>query len=294
MQNDLISIIIINYRQKKFLIDCIKSIYSIFQSHPFEVIVINNSPEENLNELQSEKSNLKIIENQNKGFAQANNLGAKHSGGNYLLFLNCDILIKNDFLKDLFENFCDKEFGAAGLRLQNPDGSFQLSFWKENTFRNEISNKKAEKLFKKKNTEFINQISQRFNSVKNVEWVSGAALFLKKKVFDEIAGFNEKFFLFYEDVDLCKRLKNKGLNIYFFPNSDIIHFKGENVNQEFSDTTYYYSKESQLLYYKLHNNLFDRILLRIYLFSKFLILSLITFKNINFRILKLSLGIKND
>jgi GT2 family glycosyltransferase len=115
MQNDLISIIIINYRQKYFLIECIKSIYSIFQSHPFEVIVINNSPEENLNELQSENNNLKIIENQNKGFAQANNLGAKYSGGNYLLFLNCDTLIKNDFPEDLFKNFSDKEFGAAGL-----------------------------------------------------------------------------------------------------------------------------------------------------------------------------------
>jgi GT2 family glycosyltransferase len=292
MQNDLISIIIINYKQKKLLLDCIKSIYDVFQSNPYEVIVISNSPEENINFLQDEYKNLKIIKNENKGFAQANNLGAGHSKGNYLLFLNCDTIIENDFLQDLMKNFRVKEFGAAGLRLQNPDGSFQLSFWKENTFFNEISNKKAEKLFKEKNIDYINQISNSHNSVTTVEWVSGAALFIRKNIFDEIGGFNEKYFLFYEDADLCKRLKDKNLSIYFFPNSEIIHFKGENVNREFTDSTYYFSKESQILYYNIHNNLLNRFLLRIYLFSKFLVLSLITFKKINLKILKLSLGIK--
>ena len=292
MQNDLISIIIINYRQKNLLHDCVKSIYGEFQSNPYEVIVINNSPEENIYFLQDEYKNLKIIKNENQGFAQANNLGVGHSKGNYLLFLNCDTFIKNDFLKDLISNFKEKEFGAAGLRLQNPDGSFQLSFWKENTFFNEISNKKAEKLFKEKNTNYINQISDSHNSVTPVEWVSGAALFIRKNIFYEIGGFNEKYFLFYEDADLCKRLKDKNLSIYFFPYSEIIHFKGENVNREFTDSTYYFSKESQILYYSLHNNLLNRFLLRIYLFSKFLVLSLITFKKINLKILKLSLGIK--
>jgi GT2 family glycosyltransferase len=292
MQSDLISIIIINYRQKCFLIDCIKSIYNVLKSCPFEVIVINNSPEENLNNIQVEFKNLKIIENENKGFAQANNLGARYSQGNYLLFLNCDTLIKNDFLNDLIGNLGNKEFGAAGLRMNNPDGSFQLSFWKENTFFNEISNKKAEKLFRKKDTGYISRISGSHNIVTPVEWVSGAALFIRKNVFAEIGGFNENYFLFYEDADLCKRLKNKESDIYFFPSSDIVHFKGENVNKEFSDTTYYYSKESQLLYYQLHNNNFNRILLRIYLLSKFLMLSLITFKKINRKILKLTLGIK--
>ncbi len=292
MQNDLISIIIINYLQKKYLIDCVKSIYGVFQSNAFEVIIINNSPEENLNFLKSEYKNLKIIENQNKGFAQANNIGAGHSEGNYLLFLNCDTLIKNDFLQDLLKNFRDIEFGAVGLRLQNPDGSFQLSFWKENTFFNEISNKKAEKLFKEKNTTYINKIFGSYSSVTSVEWVSGAALFIRKNIFDEIGGFNEKYFLFYEDADLCKRLRDKSLKIYFFPYSEITHFKGENVNREFTNSTYYFSKESQILYYYLHNNLSNRFLLRIYLFSKFLVLSLITFKKIHLKILKLSLGIK--
>ncbi len=292
MQNDLISVIIINYKQKDFLLDCIKSIYGVFQSNPYEVIVINNSPEENINFLQDEYKNLKIIENENKGFAQANNLGAMYSEGIYLLFLNCDTIIKNDFLQDLIKNFRDKEFGAAGLRLQNPDGSSQLSFWKDNTFFNEISNKKAEKLFKEKNTNYTNQISDSHSSVTPVEWVSGAALFIRKNIFDEIGGFNEKYFLFYEDADLCKRLKDKKLSIYFYPYSEIIHFKGENVNSEFTDNTYYFSKESQILYYNIHNNLLNRLLLRIYLFSKFLVLSLITFKKINWKILKLSLGIK--
>jgi O-antigen biosynthesis protein len=146
MQNDLISIIIINYNQKNFLIDCIKSIYNVFQSFPFELIIMNNSPEENIDFLESEYKNLKIIENQNKGFAQANNLGAEYSSGDYLFFLNPDTVIQKDFLNESLKVFENNDCGAVGLSLVNQDNSFQVSFGFEVSILNEIKNSKLEKI----------------------------------------------------------------------------------------------------------------------------------------------------
>lgn len=286
----MISIIIINYKQKEFVEQCAASIYKNFSSYPFEVIIINNSPEQRLDHLQNTYKDILIIENANKGFSQANNLGARHSKGEYLFFLNADTLIENDFLKKFMDEFSGKEFGAVGLKLLNEDNSLQLSFWNENTFLNEIQNKKAEEKFKERDTTFVKQYE--VDKIKQTDWVTGAAMIVRKDIFNKTGGFDEKFFLYYEDADLCKRLSDAGYKIYYFPFSRIIHFKGENVNKDFSDNTYYFSKQSELLYYRKHNGFFDNLWLKIYLFLKFLFKYLFTFKEINLKILLLVMGVK--
>ena len=207
----MISIIIINFRQKAFLEKCIDSIYLNFKSYPFEVIVVNNSPEEKLFFNNIKYPDLKVIENTNKGYSHANNLGAGISKGEYLLFLNADTEIKSDFLMELINNFKDMNFGAAGLKLFNPDNTFQLSFWKENNFLNEIENKKEEEKFREKDSEYIKNKERLYSDIKEVDWVSGAAIFIRKDIFNKTGGFDEDYFLFYEDADICKRLKDRGL-----------------------------------------------------------------------------------
>lgn len=288
----MISIITVNFNQKRFLKPCLGSIYDNFRSYPFEVIVVNNSPAEDLKDLQSEYG-FKLIQNENKGYSQANNLGAAHSSGEYLFFLNADTIIRSDFLNDFADRFSGKDFGAAGIKLYNDDGTFQLSFWKENTFFNEIENKKDEKRFRERDKDYMAVKERQFGEIKEVDWVSGAAMIIRKDVFKKIKGFDEKYFLFYEDADICKTLSDSGYKNYFYPFSSTVHYKGENVNPEFRSSSYYYSKESQLIYYKKHNNLLDNMLLRLYLFIKFSFLYLTTFKKINLRILKLTLGIQS-
>ena len=285
----MISIIIVNFNQKRFLRPCLGSIYENFRSYPFEVIVVNNSPAEDLNDLQSEFG-FKLIQNENIGYSQANNLGTSHSSGEYLFFLNADTLIRSDFLNDFAERFSGKVFGAAGLKLHNEDGTFQLSFWKENTFFNEIKNKKDEKHFRERDKDYTADKEREYREIKEVDWVTGAAMIIRKDIFKKIKGFDEKYFLFYEDADICKTLLDSGHKNYFYPFSSIMHYKGENVNSEFSDSTYYFSKESQLIYYKKNNGLLDNLLIRIYLFMKFSLLYLTSFRKIHLRILKLTLG----
>lgn len=288
----MVSIIIINYNQKDLLAQCVKSIFENIISYPFEVIVVNNSKEDDLSQIGNE-FNIRIIENENNGYSQANNLGARKSNDKYLFFLNADTIIKNDFLKNSIELFKDKNIGAIGLKLLNEDRSFQLSFWKENTFFNEIQNKKDEKAFRRKNWKEIQKFKSRYENISEVDWVTGAAMLMPRNIFNEIEGFDEDYFLFYEDADICKRLKSIGYKIIYYPNSEIVHLKGENVNEQFHNQTYFYSKQSQLIYYKKHNNMINRFLLRVYLIIKFFLLSILTLKRINFRIFLLVAGFRN-
>lgn len=289
----MISIIIINFHQKDFTDSCIESVFQNIKSCPVEIILVNNSPSDDFTMINSRYGNVTVIENVNRGFSQANNLAAGVARGDYLLFLNADTVVKNDFANDLIKSFKDKKFGAVGLKLYNSDDTFQLSFWKENTFLNEIDNKNQEEAFAARNIERIKAVENEYSSIKKVDWVTGAAMFVKKEVFAEAGCFDEDYFLFYEDADLCKRFSDKNYNNYFYPDSNILHYKGENVNRKFNEDTYYFSKESQLLYYKKHNNFVNRILLRLYLFFKFLFLYLMTFKKINLKIFKLTMGIKS-
>lgn len=286
----MISIIIINYRQKEFVSDCVRSIRDNVK-YPNEIIIINNSPEEDLGELEG---TIKIIPNTNQGYSQANNLGVKHAEGDFLLFLNADTLVKDIPFENVTSLLKRKDTGAVGLRMINEDGSFQLSFWNENTFANEKINKEREDRFKGKDKSFIENIEKEHRDVTEVDWVSGAAMMMRKDVFTVVGGFDERFFLFYEDADVCKRLKDEGYKIYFYPGSDIVHYKGENVNMEFTGKTYFYSKQSQVYYYSKHNSSSDRILLRMYLIAKFSFKYITSFKSINLKILLMLLGLRSN
>ncbi|MFA5010334.1 MAG: glycosyltransferase family 2 protein [Ignavibacteria bacterium] len=281
-----ISVIIINYKQRDFTFNCVDSVRKNLKCS-FEIIVVNNSPEDDLSKIEG----VTILNNLNKGFSQANNLAAKYAKGEYLFFLNADTILKKDFSQDFLKVFNGMEFGVAGLGLVYPDGRYQLSYWKENKFSNEIKNKNIETAFIKNDIAVINDHTGN-NRIKEVDWVSGAALIIKRETFERVFGFDENFFLFYEDADLCKRLYDKGLKSYYFPFNGLIHYKGENVNKRFYSETYYFSKKSQLLYYKKHNRLYERILLRIYLLVKFTFRRMTEKREINRKILKLLLKVE--
>jgi len=265
----MISIIIINYRQKEFTIKCVRSVFASTTGCPFEVIVVNNSPEEDLKALEVEFPAVKIITNENKGFSHANNRGAVLAKGEYLFFLNADTIVRKDFTEDFLKTFEEKKFGAAGLKLYNSDGTFQLSFGKRIDFFGEISNKKDEEKFRKRDKEFMNSVEKKFSDTTEVDWVTGAAMIVRKECFEKVGGFDESFFLYYEDAELCKRFRDEGLPNYFFPYSDIVHYKGENTNEDFSSSGYLHAKRSQLNYYRMHCSPFQNRLLKMYLKLKF-------------------------
>jgi GT2 family glycosyltransferase len=284
----MISIIIINYKQKDYLLNCIKSIRENLKCE-YEIIVVNNSSHSDSFKIE----NITVINNVNLGFAQANNLASNTAKGKYLFFMNADTLLLKDFSSVFLNEFENKDFGVVGISLRYPNGNYQLSYWYENNFMNEFKNKKSEDSFKRNDTKIISNYVNN-DSVKEVDWVSGAAMIIKKDVFNDVKGFDEDFFLFYEDADICKRIKLNGGKIYYFPFDGLIHFKGENVNESFLNETYYHSKKSQLLYYKKHNNYLNRVMLRLYLVFKYSVKVIFERNSIDKRIFKLALGVSDD
>lgn len=259
----MLSIIIVNYLQKDFLQKCVASIYKNLAKGSYDVTIVNNSKHEDLSEISLMFADVKIIPNENTGYSKGNNLGVKQTTGEYLLFLNADTEILSDFINDLINKLEKINYGAVGLRLQFPDGNFQNSFGFFPSILNEYKNRKTELAFKNKYEKVIQERKSEYSKVKEVDWVTGAAIFIKKEVFNKVNGFDERYFLYYEDIDLCYRLNKTGYKNYYYPFSEIIHYKGEVTRTIENKKLKNIQRESQKLYYKLHNGIIQQILLRI-------------------------------
>lgn len=259
----MLSIIIVNYIQKNLLLKCVDSIFSVLKAGAFEVIIVNNSAEEELSEISAKYPLVKIIPNENTGFSIANNMAVKYSTGEYLLFLNADTEIIEDFTGDIVKKLAYKNYGAVGLKLQFQDGSFQNSFGLFPDIINEYRNRKIEIAFRNTDGKTMAAREKEFSLIKEVDWVTGAALFMRKDAFEKVKGFDERFFLYYEDIDLCYRLKKAGYKNYYYPYTKILHHKGENTRSSMKSESKKIQGNSQLLYYRLHNSAIQNLLLKI-------------------------------
>lgn len=207
MKIDL-SIIIVSYNNRELLKNCLNSIYeNVSGKVNYEIFVVdNNSADHSVQMLQELFPAVKIIDNQeNVGFARANNQAMKLAQGRYFVLLNNDTFV----LQKSFENmisFLDKkpEVGAASPRLLNGDGlTTQLQ-----------GSKNSKKIWDS-------------TAPIPVKFISGAAFFMRKKTYDNIGGLDEHFFFYNEDLDWCKRVLQNNWQIYYYPDSLVIHYGGQ-------------------------------------------------------------------
>lgn len=220
-----ISILIISYNVREYVISCIESIYKESKSDlNFEIIVVdNNSKDESSKKIKKDFEKVKIIQNNyNAGFSKAVNQGLKKSIGKYLLILNPDTLFKEDSLFKLFSEAKKyRDLGAIGPRLASENGSTQQSVWRRPLVLNTIlSLFHLDFLNLKKNYRLSN-----LSRIIQVDTISGAAFFVKRKIFNDLNGFNEDLF-WMEDMDFCYRARLNNLKIIYFPHTTIIHYTG--------------------------------------------------------------------
>lgn len=251
-----ISIIIVNYNTFDLIKDCISSIYKYCAQNAIELIIVdNNSPDRNIEKVTDFYPDVKLVQNKiNNGFGTANNLGATFAKGEYLFFLNPDTIFLNNALK-YFIRFVQNEklrVGAVGSILLSEDLTVNASYSKNFTSYLEDVFSGILNKFLKRNTKSNDFLKE---SYMKVSWVSGADLFLKKSVFNEIGGFDENFFMYYEENDLQRRILQQGYNNYVIDGPKIIHFEGGGVSKisldkkRIIDTSkfYYYKKYSSAL-----------------------------------------------
>lgn len=257
-----ISIIIPSFNTKNLLIKCLESVGKSLQSTDYslqsEIIVVDNgSTDGTVNEikkLQASSPNLVFLENkQNLGFARAVNQGLEKAQGRYLLILNSDTVIENGAI-DKEVNFLEThlEVGVVGCQLKNQDGSLQPSggylpnlarvfFWM--SFLDDLP------LLKKILQPYHVEDKDFYTHQRYLGWVTGAFFLTKREILEKVGFFDEKMFMYVEEVDWCTRVKKMGFKVAFDPLSSVFHLKGASsrrgqagIMEEFQGLVYYFKK----------------------------------------------------
>jgi N-acetylglucosaminyl-diphospho-decaprenol L-rhamnosyltransferase len=224
-----LSIIIVNYHNSDLLSNCLKSVYKTIEKTQFEVIIVDNSSkDEGLESILKLYPKTQYIKNsKNRGFASANNQGAKIAIGDFLLFLNPDtIMIENAVESMLSHIRSDSSIGVLGPKVLNSDESIQYSCRRFPTIWSGLFNRYslATRFFpNNRHSRNYLMLDYDHSFTRSVDWISGCCMMISKLIFKKVNGFDESYFLFIEDVDLCQVIKKKGLRVIYFPNAKIFH-----------------------------------------------------------------------
>lgn len=222
MNSPLISIIIVSYNVKEFVLSCLASIQKADLRDKAEIILVdNNSSDDTVRAVSASFPLSRVIANDfNAGFSGANNQGIREAKGEYIFLLNPDTEIFNDTLQKL-EAFmqADKEVSIAAPRLLNSDGSLQQSAWPAPSAWNIV----LETFFL--HSLFMKKYELAADANREVYSASGAALFFRKSLVGKIGYLDENLF-WMEDVDFCRRAKEYG-KIMYVPSAKVIHHSGK-------------------------------------------------------------------
>lgn len=243
-----ISVVIVNYNVKAFLEQCLMAVEKARHSLDLEIFVVDNASVDGSQSMVKKKfPKVHLIENKkNVGFSRANNQALRLCKGKYVLVLNPDTLIQEDTLL-ILKNFLDmhSEAGAVGCKLLNPDGSFQVTSRRSLptpwvAFTRIIGLSKIfprSRLFGRYNMTYLDP-----NIETEVDVLPGSLMLVRREVLERINYFDEDYFMYGEDVDLCYRIKKEGYKIFYLPETKAIHYKGESTKKgEFSFVSNFYS-----------------------------------------------------
>lgn len=238
-----LSIIIVNYNVKEFLMNLLDSIRKAVNNLSVEVIVVDNASDDGSVDAIKEKfPEVKLIVNEkNIGFGAANNLALKEAKGEYLLLLNPDTIVREDTFIEMIKFFkTHPDCGIAGCKVLNPDGTLQLACrrgfpgpWTSFTKVMGLSKLfPKSRFFAKYNLTYLDE-----NQTYEVDAVSGAFMMMRKEVYEKIGGFDPQFFMYGEDLDLCYRAQKANYKVYYVHSTEIIHYKGESTKRSKIDET---------------------------------------------------------
>jgi GT2 family glycosyltransferase len=262
-----VSVIIVSWNVKPLLQKCLKSIFDFTTDIDFEVIVIDNASEDASIQMVAQEFPLVdlIASNQNLGFAKANNLGLEHASGNYILFMNPDMeLVENSFktMIDLMAN--DNQIGLATCQLNYPD----------NTRQNNIKNNprlcdqilillKLHHIFKPKCLQ--KYLARDFDYFKQqeVKQIMGAFVMTENDLIRKIGGWDADYFIWWEDLDLCKKVQNENKKIIYTPSTKIIHHEGKSFIQQKSLAKQKRFNKGMRTYFKKHHGMLSYLIISI-------------------------------
>jgi GT2 family glycosyltransferase len=221
-----ISIIIVNFNTLSLTTQCINSVLDKTTSElKFEIIVVDNASSDGSQEALSKIENIKlIISPENIGFGRANNLGAKQASGDFLFLLNSDTILIEDSISILFQFFIKNEkilqIGNLGCTLIGTDLIPNASAYRFTKIKNVIATNYGLNFFISSKYKSLYTFE---NEVTEVDYVIGADLMVRRNIFEKVNGFDEDFFMYFEEQDMQKRIINLGLKSFIINTTEIIH-----------------------------------------------------------------------
>jgi len=230
-----VSIIIVSYNTAQPITDCLKSVQNS-SGVDKEIFVVDNASSDNSVELIAARfPAVKLLANEdNKGFGAANNQGLPLCNGRYVIFLNPDTTIKEDTLQKAVSYMDEnKHIGLAGARILNPDKTVEESvsyrYPGQKYTTGEVAGMKG-----------------------NIACVLGAFMIARKPLLDELGGFDEDFFLYGEDQDLCWRIREKGYCVGFIEDASVVHLGGQSEIKTTPVALFEKKLKAEYLFYKKH------------------------------------------
>jgi len=224
-----LSIIIVNYRSKGLVKTCIRGVQKSNLKMSYEVIVVDNASNDGCIKMLNEEfpSVRGIQASENRGLAAGNNIGLRESTGKYLLIINPDIAVFEGMIEKLIAYIeSHPQVAVAGPKLVNPDGTVQFSIYRFPTpitplyRRTPLGHNSWAKRALRRYLMFDKQ--RDINGP--VDWILGACMLVSRTAYEKIGEMDERFFLYFEDVDWCRRFWAAGYEVHYVPDAELIHY----------------------------------------------------------------------
>jgi len=246
-----LSIIIVTHNSEKYILNCLNSIAKAIQNIKHEFFIIDNDSKDQTKTLIKQFSNsLVLAENKaNLGFAKAINMVLERTSGEIVLLVNPDVIIKSDSLWPIIDFIrSNPNVGICGCKLLNEDGSLQYSKGSFPTLFSTISRMILPKHMRKYHL-------RGYNKGGECDWVTGAFMMIRREMFKEVGPLDEKYFMYYEDVDYCLGARKRGWLTYYFPKISAYHLnphaRSKRNHSPFLEKEI---RKSQLLFFKKNNS----------------------------------------
>jgi N-acetylglucosaminyl-diphospho-decaprenol L-rhamnosyltransferase len=247
------SVVTVNYKSWPYTLRCMDSLYATGYED-FEVVVVDNDQGAPPPEIPHP---VRLIRNpENVGFARACNQGMYASEGENVMFINPDTLVEGNFFESL-EKFLDENptAGVAGPRIVGDDGDIQLTARKELSFVSGILGRTSllTRLFPKNTlVKRLFPAAEKLTGPTAVDWIAGTCMAVRRRTLEEIGGMDERFFMYFEDADLCRRAREAGWLVYYLPQVEVFHHSGASSGNR--SRAIWNLHKSAFLYHRKHGS----------------------------------------
>jgi GT2 family glycosyltransferase len=252
MSSPTVSIIIVNWNTRELLRGCLVALAKQTATLSPEIIVVDNGSEDGSPEMVAEAfPAVRLIRNtDNVGFVRANNQGLRAATGDLLWMLNSDTEVQESCLQLLVEVMAaDTSIGAVAPQLLNPDWSYQFSAGRFAQPGLRVLPATFEDRYNRENDERLMSAT----SLLPVDWLVGAALLTRREVLDQIGPLDERYYMWLDDMDWCRKLASTGLSRLYVPDARVVHYGRQSAAKLQSEQFVSQLLDSEYLYYRLHH-----------------------------------------